>query len=211
MKAFFDFLLIAFPAVFAVVNPLGAVAPFLAITPKDTPAQRLKAAKRASWVAFLVLVGCGALGAIVFKFFGITIPALKIAGGILLFLVASEMLNGRTPGTKTTQEETEAGAAKPDVAIFPLAIPLISGPGSIATVFILSEGAQTLHQQAALYLAISVTLIVVYGLLWQAPKISRIMGPIGVSVFSRLMGLILAAIAIQFVVDGGLQAFPGLR
>ncbi len=202
MSQFDSFFLVCLTTLFSIVNPLGALGPFLAMTANDGKDKRLITAKRSSVVSFLVLMVCASVGTFIFQFYGISLPAVKIAGGILLFLVALDMINARQSRTKSTAEEAEEGVEKEDVAIFPLAIPLISGPGSIVSVFILAERAQSLLHHFYLYLAIAVTMLGVFLILRSGHEIARWLGKIGINVFSRLMGLVLAAIAIQFVIDG---------
>lgn len=211
MFAWAQFFLVAFPAIFAIVNPLGAVGPFLAMTARDSAKKRASTAKRACLVAAVVLFVCAGVGGFVFTVFGITLPALKIAGGFLLFIVGMDMVNARESRARSTDEEREEGALKDDVAIFPLGIPLLSGPGSMVTVFILVEKAKEPMQHALIFASIAVTMIISLIFLLQASKLARFMGATGVNVMSRIMGLILAAIAVQFILNGLLDALPGLK
>ena len=197
-----SFFIVAFSAIFTIVNPLGAVGPFLAMTLNDPDSKKELTARRSSLVACCVLAVCAGVGSFIFQFFGITMPALKIAGGCLLFLVAMDMINARQSGTKATAEEEQEGLQKEDIAIFPLGIPLLSGPGAIVSVFILVERAKSPLQHAFVFLAIAVTMFVSYIILRQASKLAKIFGHTGINVFSRLMGLILAAIAVQFILNG---------
>ena len=167
-------------------------------------------ARRAAWVSFGVLVVCAAVGGFLFRFFGITLPAVKVAGGILLFLIAMDMLNARQSRAKGTLEEAEEGSVKDDIAVFPLAIPLLSGPGAIVTIFILVDKAQSVPEHAALYTSLAITAILSFMVLREAGRLVKLMGQIGLNVFSRLMGLVLAAIAMQFIIDGAKEALPGL-
>ncbi len=189
---------------------MGAVGPFLAMTIAESEKKRREMALRASIISGGVLAFSAALGAFVFKFYGITLPALKIAGGVLLFFVAFDMLNARPSRSKQTAEEEEEGTLKEDIAVFPLAIPLLSGPGAIVSVFILTDKAATLERHFGLYAAILVSSALVYLVLRESHRVVRILGQIGVNVTSRLMGLVLASIAMQFIIDGFRAAFPGL-
>ncbi len=206
-----SFFLVAFSAIFTIVNPLGAVGPFLAMTARDPQEKRHSTAQRACILATVVLAVCAAIGSYIFHFFGITLPALKIAGGFLLFLVGFDMVNARESRTRATAEEREEGALKEDIAIFPLGIPLLSGPGSMVTVFILVEKSQTVLEQVSIYASIAVTMLLTYLFLNQAGRLARFMGATGMNVMSRVMGLILAAIAVQFILAGLLEALPGLK
>lgn len=204
------FFFVALSTLVTIVNPLGAVGPFLAMTLNSTPEKRLLIAKRASITSGAILAGCGVIGAFIFRFYGITLPAFKIAGGILLFFIAYDMVNARTSRTRQTKEEESEGVAKEDVAIFPLAIPLLSGPGAIVSMFILSDQAQTTFQMMALYGALLITTVACYVVLSQAPRLVSFLGQIGMNVMARLLGILLAASAIQFVLDGLKLAFHGL-
>ncbi len=206
-----SFFFIAFSTLFTIVNPIGALGPFLAMTATDEQEKRKSIAFRASLISCVVLIFCTGAGAFIFRFFGFSLAALKIAGGILLFLIAIDMLNAKQSRSRATIEETEEGVLKNDVAVFPLGIPLLTGPGAIASVFMLADKAQSKLDFAAIYLAIVLTSAVTFGLLRQAHFISRLFGKIGVNVISRLMGLALAAIAAQFVIDGLHTALPGMR
>lgn len=211
MFAWSQFFLVAFPAIFTIVNPLGAVGPFLAMTARDSAKKRTSTAKRACLLAGVVLFVCAAVGSFIFNFFGITLPALKIAGGFLLFIVGMDMINARESRARTTDEEREEGALKEDVAIFPLGIPLLSGPGSMVSVFILVEKAKEPMEYALIYVSIAVTMIISLIFLLQASRLAKLLGATGINVMSRIMGLILAAIAVQFILNGLLEALPGLK
>lgn len=206
-----SFFLVAFSAIFTIVNPLGALGPFLAMTAGDSQEKRNSTAARACWVSCAVLCGSAAIGMFIFRFFGITLPALKIAGGVLLSFVAMDMINARESRTRGTEEEQKEGFLKEDIAVFPLGIPLLSGPGSIVSTFILVDRAQTIFQHALIYLSIMLTMFLSYAMLRQAGMLAKWLGQTGINVFSRLMGIALAAIAVQFVLDGVGEALPGLK
>jgi len=211
MPSAIHFFLVAFPAIFTIVNPLSAVGPFLAMTARDSVKKRNSTAKRACLLAAIVLFVCATMGGFVFQVFGITLPALKIAGGFLLFLVGVDMINARESRARGTDEEREEGALKEDIAVFPLGIPLLSGPGSMVTVFILIEKAKEPIESALIYVAIVVTMVLSWLLLSQASRVARYLGATGINVMSRIMGLILAANAVQFILSGLLEALPGLK
>lgn len=201
------FVFAAFTTILTIVNPVGALAPFIAMTIDDAPEKRRSIALRAAMVSGLILAGCAAAGAFIFKFYGITIPALKIAGGVLLFFVGFDMINARPSRSKQTEEEQSEGVAKSDVAVFPLAIPLLSGPGAIVSVFMLTDKASSWDRQVAIYLAIVLVAIISWISLREAHRIVKLLGAIGMNVMSRLMGVMLAAIAVQFIIDGIRAAF----
>jgi multiple antibiotic resistance protein len=208
---FDSFFFVALSTILTVVNPLGALPPFLVMTAEDSLPHRRRCAFRATLVSGGTLAVCALVGTAIFAFYGITMPALKISGGILILLLSIDMLNARQSRAKSTQEEQDEGVQREDIAIFPLGIPLLTGPASIVSVFMLMDKTEgSLSRQASVFFAIGITMIFTYIILSQAHHISRLIGRIGLNVFSRLMGLILASIAIEFMLDGIRQALPGL-
>lgn len=204
------YLLVAISTLFTIVNPFGAIGPFLGMTIGESREKRRAMAARASVVAAGILAGCALAGSFIFKFYGITIPALKIAGGILLFFIAFDMINARQSRSKQTAEEQNEGVQKEDIAVFPLGIPLLAGPGSIVSIFLLADQANSVVNQLSLLGAIAVVGLACYVTLREAPRLTGLLGQTGLNVFSRLMGVVLAAIAVQFVIDGLRVALPGL-
>jgi multiple antibiotic resistance protein len=202
--------LVAFGSLFSIVDPFSAVPVYLALMgAQPRPAQE-RTAVRASLTCLLVLTAFALAGTFIFTFFSITIPAFKIAGGILLFGVGLEMMRGKHSGTRSTEEEEREAESKEDVGLIPLGLPLLSGPGAIATVMVLSGKARSLEQRASVYVAIFATALSAFLILRSASLMARVLGRTGINVIGRIMGLILAAIAIQFVIDGGREAFPRL-
>jgi multiple antibiotic resistance protein len=204
-----DFALTALLSLLFVVNPPGAVPTYLVMTQGDTPATRRRTAWRASLVTALTLALFASAGNVLFHLFGLTMPAFQIAGGLLLFLVAVDMLRAE----RSTQEgvgEVSEGAAKADVAITPLAVPMLAGPAALSTVTMLMNRAGSGLDVAFIYLAICLTGLASYVTLRLAEPLYRGVGQTGIHVFGRVFGLILAAIAVQFVLDG-LQAVELIR
>jgi multiple antibiotic resistance protein len=208
-----SFSLVSLSAVFVVVDPFAAVPFFLAMTAEDGPAERRETARRAAAAAFLVLTGFALAGAFLFQALGITLAAFRVAGGVLLLIMAVDMLRTRTSPARITQGEVEAGAAKEDVAVVPLAMPLLAGPGSIATVVVLMGRARAGHlwRVVPVLAAILLTCAATYFILAGASRVDRVLGRTGMNILERVAGLLLAAIAIQFMIDGLLDAFPALR
>jgi multiple antibiotic resistance protein len=208
MSGYLTFGLIALSAVFFVVDPLAAIPIFLALTEGESPPQRARTALRASLTCALTLSVFAAAGGLIFRFFGISLGAFKIAGGILLFLLALDMMKAQPSRTRQTPEEAKEGIEKEDVAIIPLGIPLLSGPGAIATVMVL----MTRHAEWAfavpVFGAIVATSIVTYVLLRAAGWLQRRLSRTFMNVMIRIMGLILAAIAVEFVVAGIREVAP---
>ncbi len=206
------FALVSFSAVFVVVDPFAAVPFFLSMTAADTPEGRRETARRAATAAGCVLAVFALGGAVIFRVLGISLGAFKIAGGLLLLIMAVDMLRSRPPEARITAGEAERGREKQDVAIVPLAMPLLAGPGSIATVVVLMGRAHTLRvwKGASVLAAIAVTSLLAYLVLAGAARIDRVLGKTGLSILERASGLLLAAIAIQFMIDGGGESLPGL-
>jgi len=205
---------VSLSAVFFVVDPFAAVPMFLAMTREDPPHKRRSMALRASIAMFLILTTFSLLGAAIFRALGISIGAFKAAGGLLLLLMALDMLRTQPSPTRITQGEVDEGTAKEDIAIVPLAMPLLAGPGAIATVIVLmgrarSDSGEWWHVAVVLG-AILVTAVASYLVLRGASYIDKLLGQTGMSILSRVAGLLLAAIAIQFVLDGVAQCLPGL-
>jgi multiple antibiotic resistance protein len=196
-----EYSLLAFTSLFAIVDPIGTAPLFLAITPGDTAAARKRMALIACTVATGVLMLFALTGHWIFRLMGITLPAFQIAGSILLMRIALDMLHARQARERTTDEEVAAGAAMDDIAITPLGVPLLAGPGSISTALILLGQAADFAQRIALFAAIALVCGVTYWILWLATTGAARLGPLALKLATRLMGLLLAAIAVQFVVD----------
>ncbi len=200
--------LVAFGSVFSIVDPFSAVPVFLGLAGAEPKPAQTRTALRASLTCFLVLSVFAAAGGAIFRFFGITIPAFKIAGGILLFGVALEMMRAKHSGTRSTKEEQ--AETREDVGLIPLGLPLLSGPGAIAAVMVLAGNAPSTEGRLAVHLAVLGVSALAFLILRSATFFSRLLGTTGINVIGRLMGLILAAMAIQFVLDGAHEAFPKL-
>lgn len=204
--------LVALSAIFVVVDPVAAVPFFLALTSEQSAAERRRTARRAAIGAWAILTVFAILGAVIFRLLGITIPAFKIAGGVLLLLIAVDMLRTHPSPARITGPEVEAGAARDDVAIVPLAMPLLAGPGSIATVIVLmgQVSLERTGEGIAVLGAVSLVCFVTYLLLASASGVERVLSRNGMNVLERVAGMLLAAIAVQFVIDGLGEAFPRL-
>lgn len=196
------FFTVCFPSMFSIVDPIACVPIYLALVGNEERAEQRRTAIRAVMTATLVLGLFAASGTALFHFFGITIPAFKVAGGILLFTMSLEMMRAKTSPVKSTPEEASEAKAKDDVAIIPLGIPLLSGPGAIATAMMWSSRAQEMGEKVALYVSIGLVALIALGALAFAGSIVKLLGKTGINVISRIMGLILAATAAQFVIDG---------
>ena len=199
-------------SIFAIVDPVGALPFFVALTEGLSKEDRLLVLRRAVFVLAAVLALFALLGRFLFAVFGFTLGAFEIAGGILLFLVAFDMLQGEMTRTKFTPQDREAAAARRDeIAVVPLGIPLLAGPGAISTVMIY-EGSASGDPWiiVATFVAILVTACATFVILRFGDPIFRRLGRIGVMAMSRVLGLILAALGVQFVLNGVAAVLPHL-
>jgi len=207
MAEFWSFTLLALTSVLFIVNPIAVIPTYLVITQKETAPQRAKTARRACIAAACILIAFAIAGTQIFKMFGITIDAFRVAGGLILWVVAMDMLHG-VRRTQEGHEEISEGSTKEDVALTPLAMPMLAGPGAISTVMVLAaEG--TAAERVAVYVAVLVTMGVSWLVLRVGERVVLRMGGTGIRVMTRIMGLLLAAIAIQFVLTGGKNALYG--
>ena len=205
MDGHLQFALVTFTSVLFIVDPIAVVPTYLVITSGQSTAQRRATARRACIAATVLLVTFAAMGRAIFGLFGITMPAFRIAGGLILWLVAMDMLHGTRSTQEGTAEITEA-TVKEDVAITPLAMPMLAGPGAISTVMVLSGQARTTPQTIIVYGSILLALLIAWATLRAAERLVIRMGQTGIRVMTRLMGLLLAAIAVQFVITGVREA-----
>lgn len=208
MTTTFTYALSTLAALFVVVDPFGCVPLFVSITAGDSREHKRRTALRASVVAGVVLTLFAITGALIFQLLGISEGAFRIAGGSLLFLLAVDMLSAQRSRQRTTPEEEEEGANKPDVSVFPLAIPMLAGPGATSAVMVLVSRARTSLEYVIVLLAILATLLASYWVLRCASAVAHRLGQTGMNVLQRVMGLIVAAVAVQFVVDGISLAWP---
>ncbi|WP_373049463.1 MarC family protein [Vulgatibacter sp.] len=203
-----SFTVVAISALFFVVDPIGLVPIFVTMTAGDSPAKKRATAKKACLI-FVGVVGAFAIaGGLIFQLLGVTLAAFKIAGGILLLLTALDMLQSKQSDTRTSGEEIGEAKSKEDVAVVPLAMPLLAGPGAIATVMVLAARAESPVYLVPVLLSVLVTAVATYLLLRAADLVDRWLGISGRAILERVMGLLLAAIAVQFVLGGVRDAFP---
>ncbi len=197
-----DFAILCLSSLIAIVDPIGLIPAFLAITPGKSAADRVRISALACSLTFLILAFFAFCGRVILRLLSLTLPAFEIAGGLLLLIVAMDMLNARATGTKQTKEEEDAGADKDDIAITPLAIPMLAGPGAITTVMILSSRAVGWGEGFILLLSILLVSAFTFGVFYFVSHRANTMNVIIQKIFTRLMGLLLAAIAVQFILNG---------
>ncbi len=204
------FFIKAVVSIFIIVNPIGAVPIYLGMSEGQDLSKHYHTVRVASITCFCVLLVFTLLGNNILHFFGITLPSFRIAGGIILFIVSLHMLQAKSSRVKTTPEEHQEGSQKEDIAVVPLAVPLLSGPAAITTVLVLRANAKNLWEVSSILLAIGLTSWSAYIVLKESVYIQKILGQTGINIITRIMGLILAAISVQFIMGGVHDSMPYL-
>ena len=197
-------LLLALTTFFATIGPADLLVVYAALTQKNTRAERRAMALRGTVIAGVILLFFALFGELLLKLFGITLPALRIAGGILLLLISIDMVFARhSGGTGTTPEEESEAQHREDISVFPLATPLIAGPGAISAVILLTTGTGGFNLAwFTVVAALLAILLLCYVVMLVAIPIQRLLGITGLAVVSRVVGVLLAALAVQFLLDG---------
>jgi multiple antibiotic resistance protein len=198
------FSVLALSSIFFLVDPLAAIPSFLAITESADAQRRKRMARKGALTCFIVLTTFAIGGQLIFRLFGITLPAFEIAGGVILLLIGLDMLQARRSATQEAKGDTEEGAHKEDAGIVPLGIPMLAGPGAISTVMVLVGQAPSLWhwEMGAILGSIALTSLVSYWVLAGAGRVLKVLGETGIRVLVRVMGLLLVALAMQYFVNG---------
>lgn len=192
----------ALVALLVLIDPVGTAVVFATMTPHDTAAERARQAKRACLISFVVLAAFGLVGRGLLELLGISLPAMQVAGGILLFLTAAGMVTA-SGALRASPKERATAAATPDISVYPLAIPLIAGPGGMTTMVILqTEAGGNIWSILAVELALAVVVGLTLAALLMARHIVKIIGETGANVIGRVLGVLLAALAAQIALDG---------
>ncbi|HEY4120630.1 MAG TPA: MarC family protein [Byssovorax sp.] len=202
MVAGLAFFTVCFPSMLSIVDPFAAAPIYLALTGRDERPEQRRTAMRATLTALVVLCLFAAAGTAIFGFFGITIPAFKLAGGALLFLMALDMMRAKPSGARSTLEERNEAQNQEEVGVIPIGVPVLSGPGAIATVMMWSSRASLVADKLALYVSVGLVCAITLVTLLSAARVVGFLGKVGINVITRIMGLILAASAAQFIIDG---------
>ncbi|MBX3330149.1 MAG: NAAT family transporter [Nitrospira sp.] len=197
-------------ALFVIANPIGVTPLFISLTNRQTEEQRRHTARLTATTVIIVLITAMFLGEAILHLFGIRMASFRAGGGILILLMAIAMLQARPSPTHHTAEESKEAAVRDEVAVVPLGIPLVAGPGAISTVIIYADQATTWFDMTMLFL----TVLCVAGSVWIAlhlsDRIRVVLGTTGINIVTRLLGLILAAVGVEFLADGLAQLLPGL-
>lgn len=209
------FSVLALSSIFFLVDPFAAMPTFLAITAGSDALRRKRIARKASLTALIFLSAFAVAGQYIFKMFGITLPAFEIAGGVILLLIGLDMLEAKRSATQEATGDTEAATSKEDAGIVPLGIPMLAGPGAIASVMVLVGQARTEWQMGAILASIAITAAICYLVLGNSDKVARVLGDTGIRILVRIMGLLLVALAVQYFVNGmvdlGVIAKPSME
>lgn len=195
---------------FAILNPLGGLSVFVTLTQDRTEIERRRIARMAALTVAAVLLTAMASGDLLLGFFGISLGSFRVGGGILILLMAIAMLHARQSGAKQTREESLEAQTRQDIAVVPLGIPLLAGPGSISTVILYRADVHVWWQFAILVGVIAAVSIGILLILYSSTRLVQRFGKTGINVIARVMGLILAAIAVEFIADGLKELFPAL-
>ena len=197
-----EYALLAFSSLFVIVDPLATIPAFLAMTARDTVQQRVRMARVACLVMVGVLAGFALVGQSLFYLLGITLPAVQVAGALVLLLVSLDMLRAQRSAVMETAAETAEASAKDDIAITPLAIPMLAGPAAISTVILLDAQATDWTQRTVLLACVAVVGLASYVILAIGATGAKWLTPMAEKIMTRLMGLLLAALAVQFLFNG---------
>ena len=197
-----SFMLLSFSSLFTLLNPIGTAPIVLSLTQNLNANEYKRVIRKSILTACSILLLFAFMGKIIFTFYGITVYAFKIAGGILFLRIGINMLEAKVSRTKSTPKESEEASGNDDIALTPIGIPLIAGPGAITSVMILSSQANSFQHKIIFYVNIILTLFITYLILSLGKKLTKKLGTAGLRVIERIMGMILMVVAIQFIVDG---------
>ena len=201
-STYVKFSVLALSSIFFLVDPFAAIPAFISITSGADAVRRRRMARKGALTCFIVLSSFALAGRLIFRMFGITLPAFEIAGGLILLLIGIDMLEAKRSPTQELSDDTEEAAAKEDAGIVPLGIPMLAGPGAISSVMVLVAQAPSKWQMVAILIAIAITAFASYGVLSSADRLRRVLGETGIRILVRIMGLLLVALAMQFFVNG---------
>ena len=204
-------LLKSFISLLALINPIGAVPFFLSLTAQQTDDERRRTIRIASVSVFCVMTVTALLGQQIIDFFGISVGSLEVGGGIIMLLMAINMLNAQIGNTRSTPEERHEAELKDNIAVVPLAIPLLTGPGSISTVIIYAANSRHWYERAGLVAIGAALAFLCFVAMRLAEPIANWIGRTGINIATRLMGLMLSALAVEFIVNGLRALLPALR
>ncbi len=199
-----------FIALLVLVNPINAIPIFIGLTPHASDQERQKIAATAAKAVAAVTVLFALLGDFLLRFLNISVGSFQVGGGILVMLIAIAMMNAQPAPSKSTKQEQEEAEAKTSIAVVPLAIPLMTGPGSISAIIIYASTAKGWLDMVSLLVSCLLIAATCWGALRAAAPLSRMLGQTGINIVNRIMGMILAAVSVEIIVDGLHRLFPKL-
>ena len=205
-----QFFIFCLTTLFTLINPIGISPILIIMTERFSKKEKINIAQKGSLTAFITLILFSLLGSVIFNFFGITIEAFQIMGGILFFRNGLRMLDSKIGRSRTTPAEQEESEESDDIAVSPIGIPLIAGPGAITAAMLLSSQTPQLYSYFTLIFSIFFVLSLVYLILRNGNVILKLLGTTGIRIIQRLMGLILMVIAVQFVINGVISIYNPL-
>ncbi len=198
----FTFFIYAFTSIFAIVNPVSGAMAFISLTSNISKEDKVYIARRSVVIAGVMAIMFSILGELLLKFFNVTADSLRVAGGVLLFLVAIDMLFARTSRESITNEELKDAKLRENISVFPIAMPLLTGPGAITTIIVLIRTAQEIGSKMLVITAIILTFAITYLIFRYSDSLNKVVGMTGMLVLTRIMGLFLGAIAVDFISTG---------
>jgi multiple antibiotic resistance protein len=201
------FLIYAFTTIFVVVSPISGVVTFISLTSKMTHDEKNEIAKKAVTLACVIALFFAISGSIILNLFSISVDSLRVAGGILLFSIAFDMMHAKVSRESITEEEISQSQEREDIWVFPIGLPLLTGPGTISTVIVLMGGTVSIGQKIIILVSILLTFILCLYIFLFSRRIHKFIGYNGMLVFTRLMGLLLAALAVNLTATGIISMF----
>ncbi len=201
------FFIYTFTSMFVVVSPISGVVTFISLTSKMTQEEKNKIAKKAVMLACFIALSFAITGSFILNLFSISVDSLRVAGGLLLFSIAFDMMHAKVSRESITDEEISQSMEREDIWVFPIGLPLLTGPGTISTVIVLMGGAETIEQKIMILAAIILTFIFCLYIFLFSRRIHKLIGYNGMLVFTRLMGLLLAALAVDLTALGIINIF----
>lgn len=199
-----------FIALLVLVNPIGAIPIFIGLTPDASAQERKRIAKTASIAVAVIILTFVALGDSLIRLLGISMGSFQVGGGILVMMISLSMMNAAPTATKTTRQETEEAGGRANIAVVPLALPLLTGPGTISTVIIYSGHAHGWWAYLSLVICALLIALACYVAMIAATPVSRMLGQTGINIVNRVMGMLLAALSVDIIADGAVKLFPAL-
>lgn len=199
-----------FIALLVLVNPIGAIPIFIGLTPDASAQERKRIAKTASIAVAVIILTFVALGDSLIRLLGISMGSFQVGGGILVMMISLSMMNAAPSATKTTRQETEEAGGRANIAVVPLALPLLTGPGTISTVIIYSGHAHGWWAYLSLVICALLIALACYVAMIAATPVSRMLGQTGINIVNRVMGMLLAALSVEIIADGAVKLFPAL-